>query len=81
MGEPDRTLYILQSGQVDVVVKGPGTSKVIATIGAGIGILVNSHFSMARHAWRQSMRSGTAREQLLALSDPAFIRFGLSSAY
>lgn len=35
MGEADRTLYILQTGRVDVVVESAHERKVIATLGAG----------------------------------------------
>ncbi len=71
MGEPDRTLYILQSGGVDVVVEGPEKSTVIATIGAGS---VFGELAFFDDAPRMASIYATGDCELLALSHPAFIR-------
>lgn len=71
MGESDRTLYILQSGEVDVVVEAPGQLKVIATIGAGS---VFGELAFFDGAPRMASIYATEDCELLALSQPAFMK-------
>jgi CRP/FNR family transcriptional regulator, cyclic AMP receptor protein len=71
MGEADRTLYILQSGGVDVVIEAPGKSMVIATIGAGS---VFGELAFFDGVPRLASIYATGDCELLALSHPAFIR-------
>lgn len=69
MGEADRTLYILQSGRVNVVIESPRKSKVIATIGAGS---VFGELAFFDGAPRLASVHATEDCELLALSHTAF---------
>jgi CRP-like cAMP-binding protein len=68
-GEEDRTLYILQSGRVDVVIEAPGKSRVIAMIGAGS---VFGELAFFDGAPRLASVHATEDCELLALSNAAF---------
>jgi CRP/FNR family cyclic AMP-dependent transcriptional regulator len=71
MGEVDRTLYILQSGRVDVVIASQQKMKVIATIGAGS---VFGELAFFDGAPRLASIHATEDCDLLALSHAAFTR-------
>ena len=71
MGEVDRTLYILQSGRVDVVVEARGKSRVIATIGAGS---VFGELAFFDGAPRMASTYATEDCELLSLSHAAFAK-------
>jgi CRP-like cAMP-binding protein len=71
MGEEDRTLYILQSGSVDVVIESMLNSKVIATIGAGS---VLGELAFFDGAPRLASVNATEACELLALSHAAFTK-------
>jgi CRP-like cAMP-binding protein len=69
MGETDRTLYILQSGRVDVVIETRWKSKVITTIGSGSVLGELAFFDAAA---RLASVHATEDCELLALSHTAF---------
>ena len=74
MGESDRTLYFLQSGQVNVVVDSPRSAKIIATIGAGS---VFGELAFFDGGPRAASIHATADCELLALSHQAFAKLSL----
>lgn len=70
-GESDRTLYILQSGRVDVVVDTARTKRVIATIGAGS---VFGELAFFDGAPRLASVDAVEDCELLALTHAAFTK-------
>ncbi|MSQ71205.1 MAG: cyclic nucleotide-binding domain-containing protein [Betaproteobacteria bacterium] len=71
MGDSDRTLYILQSGRVDVVIDAPRKSRVIATIAAGS---VFGELAFFDGAPRLASIHASEPCELLALSHAAFTK-------
>lgn len=71
IGEADRTLYILQSGRVDVVIESARKSRVIATIDAGS---VFGELAFFDGAPRLASVHATEGCELLALTHTAFTK-------
>lgn len=69
MAEMDRTLYILRSGKVDVVIESPRKSRLIATIDAGS---VFGELAFFDGAPQLASVHATEDCELLALSHGAF---------
>ena len=71
MGEADRTLYILQSGKVDVIIESMRKARVIATIAAGS---VFGELAFFDGSPRFASIRATEDCELLALSHAAFTK-------